>query len=117
MLTNHPFKVRKDKDATAVEFKISLPKSLDDKELVVQRFGTVERLIDRACAQLIVDIAPGIRKRLPNVEVAQTYIDGYCDNGSRDPYVAPKIDAKAAKEAAGFTDEQLEWLRENQLVS
>lgn len=116
MPIKHPFKVRKNKDTTAVEFKIELPTSLADKDLIVQRYGTVERLIDRANAQLTVDVAPGIRKRLPNAEVAKTYVDGYCDNGSRDPYVVPKITVEEAK-AQGFSVKNIEFLREQGVIS
>lgn len=109
-MKKHPFKVRKDQNADAVEFKISLPSSMDDAEMIEVRFGTVERMIDRACSQLIVDIAPGIRKRLPNVETAEAYVAEYCDNGSRDEYVRPSISASEAKDEQGFTDAQLEWI-------
>lgn len=109
-MKKHPFKVRKDMNADAVEFKISLPMSMDEGELINERFGTVERMIDRANSQLIVDIAPGIRKRLPNVDTAEAYVAGYCDNGSRDEYVRPSMSAAKAKDEQGFTDEQLAWI-------
>ena len=109
-MKKHAFKVRKDQHADKVEFKISLPVSMDDMEMVTERFGTVERMIDRACSQLIVDIAPGIRKRLPNVEAAETYVAGYCDNGSRDEYIRPSISADEAMDEHGFTEKQLAWI-------
>ena len=109
-MKKHPFKVCKSAGLDATEFKISLPTSMDDMELIEKRFGTVERMISRANSQLIVDIAPGIRKRMPNVDTAETYVAGYCDNGSRDEYVRPSISAEEAKDEQGFTDSQLEWI-------
>ena len=115
MPINHPFKVKQSKDATPHEFKIELPSTIEDTNLVISRFGTVERMIDRANAQLVVDVAPGIRKRLPNVEAAQAYIDGYCDNGSRDAYVRPTISVEDAEEQ--FSESQQEWLREKGFIA
>ncbi len=115
-MKKHPFKVRKDQDADAVEFKIELPTSMDDMDLIMKRFGTVERMIDRANGQLVVDIAPGIRKRLPNVDMATMYVYGYCDNGARDEYVKPSISTEEAKDEHGFTDEQIAWLAETGLI-
>ena len=115
MPINHPFKVKQNKDATSHEFKIGLPSAEADEALISKRFGNVERMIDRANAQLIVDIAPGIRKRLPDVEKAQAYVDGYCDNGSRDAYVRPTISAEDA--ADKFDEGQQAWLREQGFIA
>lgn len=115
MPINHPFKVKQSKDAMSHEFKIELPTSIENENLIAARFGTVERMIDRANAQLIVDIAPGIRKRLPNVETAQSYVDGYCDNGSRDAYVRPTISVEDAEER--FDEGQQDWLREQGFIA
>ncbi len=108
-MMNHPFKVREIKGADAVEFRAKMPTSIDETDLIVKRYGTVERMIDRANSQWTVDVAVGVRKRLPNQEDAQAYADGYCDNGSRDAFARPKIDKKDA-EKQGFTDEQIAFL-------
>lgn len=115
MTKHHPFKVRKNADSDPVEFKIELPTTIDEIEWIDLRYGTQERMIDRANAQLIVDVAPGMRKRLPDVEKAQAYADAYCDNGSRDAYQAPKIDKD---EAEGMFDEgQLAFLRSKNMIA
>lgn len=114
-MMNHPFKVRETKGADAVEFKAAMPTSIDETELIAKRYGTVERMIDRANSQWTVDVAVGVRKRLPNREDAQAYADGYCDNGSRDAFTRPKIDKKdAAKQ--GFTAEQIAFLEEKGMI-
>ena len=115
MATIHPFKVRKSQHADAVEFKAELPSTIDEGELIVERYGSVERMIDRANAQWTVDVAPGIRKRLPNAEEAQRYALNYTDNGSRDTWVRPKIDAKQVKEQA-FDEGQIEFLRSKGMI-
>ncbi len=115
MTKHHAFKIRKNADSEPVEFKIELPVSMDDIEWIDLRYGNVERMIDRANAQLVVDVAPGMRKRLPDVKAAQFYADEYCDNGSRDAYQAPKIDAA---EAEGMFDKgQLEFLRSKGMIA
>lgn len=113
----HAFKVSENKHTDPVEFKIELPTTIEDEDLIVQRFGTVERMIDRACSQLTVDVATGMRKRMPDNDAAQIYADGYCNDGSRDGYTRPKIDADTAADEADFTDEQIAWLRLKNLVA
>ncbi len=115
MAINHPFKVSKNANLDAVEFRMELPRSMDEMDLIVTRFGTVERMIDRANAQLIVDVAPGMRKRLPDVEKAQAYAASYCDNGSKDTYVAPKLKVEDLEEE-DFSEENIEFLRSKGLI-
>lgn len=107
----HTFKVKKSKSDDAVEFTVNMPADLSDTGLITARFGTVERMIDRANSQWTVDVAVGIRKRLPNTEKAEAYAESYCDNGSKDTYV-PTINAEEAKSEQGFTDEQLKYIAE-----
>lgn len=114
-MSKHAFKVRKNKDTGAVEFQAELPKTLENQMLIEDRFGTVERMIDRANSQWIVDVAVGARKRLPNVEDAQKYVNSFCDNGTRDGFVRPKIDLKDAK-AQGFSEEQLAFLTQKGMI-
>ena len=108
-MKNHPFKVRKVTGAAQHEFKISLPTDTDETELIQKRFGSRIRMVDRANAQLIVDVAPGVRKRLPDVPEAQRYIDGFCANGAKDSY-RPKVDKAAAKKQK-FTPENMAFLK------
>lgn len=101
----HTFKIRKTKNDPSVTFTVDMPASMEDAELIADRFGSMERMIDRANSQWTVDVAVGVRKRLPNVESATRYAEMYSDDGRKDTHV-PTIDRKAA-EAIGFTEEQL----------
>lgn len=104
----HTFKVRQTKNDEAVEFVVDMPSSIEDMEQVIARFGTVERMIDRANSQWTVDVAVGVRKRLPNEESAAMYAAQYCDDGRKDTHV-PTLDKEAAI-AQGFTQEQLDFI-------
>lgn len=115
-MTKHTFKVKKTKASESVQFTVKMPTTLADEELILARFGSVERMIDRANSQWTVDVAVGIRKRLPNVENATAYAKAYCDDGRKDSYT-PKIDAEAAVAEVGFSEEQLEYLRQRNLVA
>ena len=101
----HTFKVRKTKSDDTVDFTVDMPATITDTDMIAKRFGTVTRMIDRANAQWTVDVAVGVRKRLPNVQAATRYAEQYCDDGRKDSHV-PTIDREAAV-AIGFTDEQL----------
>ncbi|KKN88099.1 hypothetical protein LCGC14_0251710 [marine sediment metagenome] len=116
MAIKHPFKVRKNQHADAVEFKAEMPSSVEDTDLIVKRYGSVDRMIDRANAQWTVDVAPGIRKRLPDTKVAQGYADGYCDNGSRDTWVQPQITPEQMEEQ-DFDEGQLTFLKAKGMIA
>lgn len=105
----HSWKTRKAVGKPSVDFTADMPKTMADKELIAARFGTVERMIDRAVSQWTVDVAPGIRKRLPDVAAAQRYAESYRDDGSKDTF-RPSIDKADAKKRLGFTDAQLEHI-------
>lgn len=107
-MKTHPFKVKKSADSKSLEFRIELPTTMVDKELIIQRYGSVERMIDRANGQLIVDVAPGMRKRLPDMDEAQRYALNFCANGSKDSF-RPKVSKDAQKEQR-FSKSQLEFL-------
>ena len=110
-MINHTFKVRKTKQDEPDTFTVKMPQGLGDTGLITARFGTVERMIDRANSQWTVDVAVGVRKRLPDHGAAQAYAESYCDNGSKDTFV-PSINRAEAVEAVGFTDEQLAYIAE-----
>lgn len=107
----HTFKIRKDKNSEPVEFTTDMPKTLDDLELIEARFGTVERMIDRANSQWTVDVAVGTRKRLPDEHTATQYAENYCDDGRKDSFAPRKLNADKAQEEAGFNAEQIAWLK------
>lgn len=106
----HTFKVRQTKNDPSIEFTVEMPSDIDGQNmpLIEKRFGSVERMIDRANSQWTVDVAVGVRKRLPNEESAAMYAAQYCDDGRKDTHV-PTLDKEAAI-AQGFTQEQLDFI-------
>ncbi len=103
------WKTRKNESTDSVEFNLPFPSTMDETDLIEARYGSVERMMDRAASQSIVDIAPGIRKRLPDADTARSYVEKWCNNGTKDSYV-PSISAAEAKKDVKFTDEQLAWI-------
>lgn len=106
----HTFQVKKTKASDPHTFTVDMPQSRDDEDLIIRRFGSWERMIDRANSQWTVDVATGIRKRLPDTGAAEKYAEDYCDNGKKDVF-RPSIDAKQAAKEHGFSKEQLEYLK------
>lgn len=109
----HTFKVRKSQKSEPVTFTADMPTTLDDVDLIEARYGTVERMIDRANSQWTVDVAVGIRKRLPDVEKAKAYAANYCDDGRKDTYAQPVVIDTSADDAPKFTPEQLAFIRKS----
>lgn len=104
----HTFKVRMTKSDPSVKFTVEMPKTETDLDLIAARFGSFERMIDRANSQWTVDVAVGVRKRLPNEQSAAMYAEKYCDDGRKDTHV-PTLDREAAIEH-GFTEAQLAYI-------
>lgn len=111
-MRKHTWKTKQNENTDSVEFSADVPTTMDDMGLIKLLFGTVKRMIDRAVAQRTVDVAVGIRKRLPNVESAQKYAETWCDDGTKDAYVQPSINAQKAMDEYDFTEEQLRWIAE-----
>lgn len=109
-MTRHTFKVRKDKHSDPVEFTVDMPDTGDDVDLIAARYGTTERMIDRANSQWTVDVAVGIRKRLPDVEAARAYAESYCDDGRKDVVSRNVVIDTTADGAPEFTPEQLAFI-------
>ena len=109
----HTFKVKQDKSAEAHEFTTQMPASMDDDALIIKRYGSVERMIDRANSQWTVDVATGMRKRLPNSEDAQEYADTFCADGRKQVVVRSVRISKDDQEAQGFTEAQLAFMAES----
>jgi hypothetical protein len=101
------FGTKSDKWEGSLSVTVDMPSTIKDTDAIVTRYGSVERLIDRANAQWKVDAQTGMRKRSADEAVA--YAAGYCDNGSKDTYV-PKMSAEDLK-AGKFTDAQIEIMR------
>lgn len=110
MATNHTFKVRQSKGAEPVKFSRALPTYIDETDLIEAAYGSVERMIDRANAQWTVDVATGVRERLPDEDEAADYVASYCDDGRR---AAPRKIAVSSEdvEKQGFTPEQIAFMR------
>lgn len=111
MMIRHTFKVRKDKNSDPVTFTIELPTDIGETELIEARYGTVERMMDRANSQTVVDVAVGMRKRMPDNDRAQQYADAFKNDGRKDSFAPRKLDAEKAKTEAGFDEDQIAWLR------
>lgn len=105
-----PMKVRKSKGAKQHQFTVKMPITLDDKELIEQRYGSTERMIDRANSQFAVDAARVVRDKLPDVDAADAALQSYCDDGRRTVVSRPTVTEEEAEEQ-GYTEEQKAFLR------
>lgn len=110
MATMHTFKVKKDKHGTSHEFTREVPTGVDETDLILDTFGSVERMIECAVRQFTVDIAPGIRERLPDLDAAKRYVAEYVDDGKKAPARVVRMDADKVKDL-GFTEEQKAAMR------
>ncbi len=95
----------KPKGGQSHEFKREAPTTIDESKLIEAMFGTVPRMINRAVAQWTVDVATGLRERLPNAEVADAYAATFVADGSKGTAYVPTA-TKAEVDEQGFTPEQ-----------
>lgn len=110
----HTFSMKAHKSAESVEFTLPMPDSLDDMDLIVERYGSVERMINRANAQHIVDVANnGGRKALAagGKPAADAFILEFVNDGKKRTTVVRPALAKDQAKALGFTKEQLAALK------
>ena len=91
------------------EFKREAPTTVDEIKLIEAMFGSVPRMINRAVAQWTVDVATGLRERLPNVEVAESYAAGFAADGSKGTAYVPTA-TKAEVDSMGFSESQLTFV-------
>lgn len=105
-----PMKLKADDNAASYEFIVAMPTTLEDTDAIVQRFGSVDRMIHRANAQWKVDAAPAARKLLPNEAAVQVWLDGFCADGNKSAPVRITISEEKAAEQ-GFSDENIEYLK------
>lgn len=90
------------------EHSLVMPSSIDDVDLIEQRYGSIERLIDRANAQFKVDVQRGMRSQDTPAKAA-AFADSFCDNGRKGASKMVVIDTQA-DDAPEFTPEQLAYI-------
>ena len=95
----------KPKGGISQYFKREAPTAIDEIELIESMFGTVPRMINRAVAQWTVDVATGLRERLPNGEVAEAYAATFVADGAKGTAYVPTATPEQLDEQ-GFTESQ-----------
>lgn len=113
MATILTFKVKKSANAKKQhEIKLSMPATAEDTDLIVKRYGSMDRLIDRANAQFAVDCQRGCRNAMTDendAKGAQAYAEAFVDDGRKT--VRKVTMTKAQAKALKYTDEQLAAMR------
>lgn len=97
------------------EHSLVMPSGAEDVDLIVERYGSMERLIDRANAQFKVDVQRGMRLQ-DTPEKAAAFADSFCDNGRKGASKTIVIDTQA-DDAPEFTDEQLAYIQRSGAVT
>lgn len=107
-MKNHTWST-KPKGGISTEFTVAMPTDVDDVELIEARFGSIDRVFVAATRQWTVDVAPGLRELLPDVEAANAYKEAFIADGQKQRTTV-RVDADEADEQ-GFTEEQMAFLR------
>lgn len=89
-------------------FYLTLPANHAETALVEARYGTEERVYDRAASQHLVDVARGMRE-CDSVEKAQKYAEEWCNDGRKGSQ--KKVVDLTAPDAPEFSPENIEFLR------
>lgn len=87
------------------DFGRKVPTAIDEVELIDGMFGSVPRMINRAVAQWTVDVATGLRERLPNIEAAEAYAEAFVADGAKGTAYVPTATVEEVDEQ-GFTESQ-----------
>lgn len=95
----------KPKGGISFEFKREAPTAIDEIELIESMFGSVPRMINRAIAQWTVDVATGLRERLPNGDAAEAYAATFVADGAKGTAYVPTATVEEVDEQ-GFTESQ-----------
>lgn len=101
----------KPKNGTSHDFVREAPTTIDESKLIVAMFGSVPRMINRAVAQWTVDVATGLRERLPNVPVAEAHAASFVADGSKGSMYVPTA-TKAEVDDQQFTESQRAFVEE-----
>ena len=88
----------------SLETTVEMPSDIQDMELIIRRFGSVKRMVNRANAMWRVDCATGKKTRTAAEYTA--YVQTFCDDGAKDS--SPR---QTVIEDNGFSDEQIAALR------
>lgn len=89
-------------------FHLTLPASHAETDLIEARYGTDERVYDRAASQHLVDVARGMRE-CETVEAAQKYAEQWCNDGRKGG--SRKVVDLTDPNAPEFTDENIKFLQ------
>jgi len=95
----------KPKGGVSHDFAREVPTTIDETDLIEGMFGSIPRMINRAVAQWTVDVATGLRERLPNAEVAESYAASFVADGAKGTAYVPTATVEEVDEQ-GFTPEQ-----------
>ncbi len=95
----------KPKGGLSHEFSREVPGTIGDVELIAAMFGSVPRMINRAVAQWTVDVATGLRERLPNGDAAEAYAATFVADGAKGTAYVPTATVEEVDEQ-GFTESQ-----------
>lgn len=112
-----PFSVKSTKYGWKGDFTLEMPVSIDDVELIEKRFGSLDRMVNRACAQFRVDVANPMREE-KTPEAAQVVAEGFIDDGKKSGGVKvlrPIITADEVEEQ-GFSPEDLAFLKKKGFI-
>lgn len=108
MPENLTFDTKSTEHGWTTEHTLRMPSSAEDVDLIVQRYGSMERMIDRANAQHKVDVQRGMRLHKTPAE-ARDYADNFVNNGKKATVKTVVVDT-AADDAPEFDEKQLAYL-------
>lgn len=110
MPTKLTFSTKSTPHGWTTEHSLLMPETAEDTDLIVERYGSMERLINRANAQWKVDAQTGMREQ-ETAEAARAYADGFCDDGRKGGSSKAVVVDTSAQDAPEFTPEQLAFLK------
>lgn len=89
----------------SLEVSLKMPSTLEDMDLIREKFGSVERMIAEANRNFAIACQNGMRKR-KSKEEAKDYAEKFVDDGRKDTYVQ-----RVELDKEQFTPEQIEILK------
>lgn len=104
------FSTKSTKHGWTTDHTVLMPATVADSALIRERFGSMERLINRANAQWKVDVATGMREQETPAK-ARAYADTFCDDGKKTAQAKVVVVDTTAPDAPEYSDEQLEHMR------
>lgn len=89
-------------------FHLTLPANGSETDLVEARYGSEERVYDRAASQTLVDVARGMRD-CKTVEAAQKYAEQWCNDGRKG--TSKSVLDLTAPDAPAYDEDQIAFLQ------